>query len=138
MRRFIHLLRFWFTFDESVSRRAYFTHGAALMVLKYLVDATLIWVIARQPWTPWDYVMTGANFAHSKLGAAPGALLPILATWTVPFLWIGLTMTLRRAIDAGLSAWLALLFFLPLVNYLLMATLSLLPARPVRVRPGRP
>ena len=132
MKRLTDLLRFWFTFDAPVSRGAYFAHGAALMVVKYAVDATLIWTLTGQLWTPWDYLTTGADFAHSKLAGAPGALLPLLGLWTLPFLWIGLTLTLRRALDAGRSAWLALLFFVPVLNYALMATLCLLPTRPGR------
>jgi len=132
MKRLTQLLRFWFTFDAPVSRRAYLAHGAALMVLKYAVDATLIWALAQQLWTPADYLTTGADFAHSKLAGAPGTLLPLLGLWTLPFLWIGLTLTLRRALDAGRSAWLALLFFVPVLNYILMATLCLLPTQPGR------
>jgi uncharacterized membrane protein YhaH (DUF805 family)/putative flippase GtrA len=127
MQRLTQLLRFWFTFDAPVSRRAYILHGAALMALKYAVDASLIWVMARTLWTPWDYLTTGAAFTHSKLAGAPKPLLSLLALWTLPFLWIGLTMSIRRALDAGRSAWLALLFFVPLVNYGLMALLSVLP-----------
>ena len=132
MERITRLLRFWFTFDTPVSRRAYLMHGAALMAVKYAVDATLILALAGRVWTPWDYLTTGANFAHSKLAGAPGALLPLLGLWTLPFLWIGLTMTLRRALDAGQSAWVALLFFVPVLNYVLMGVLCALPTRPAR------
>jgi uncharacterized membrane protein YhaH (DUF805 family)/putative flippase GtrA len=138
MNRLTRLLRFWFTFDEPVPRRAYLTHGAALMALKYVVDATLILAFAGRLWTPWDYLVTGADVAHSKLAGAPGALLPLLGLWTLPFLWIGLTMTLRRALDAGQSAWIALLFFVPVLNYLLMAVLCLLPKRPARSEASSP
>lgn len=131
MERLTQLLRFWFTFDTPVSRRAYVMHGAALMAVKYTVDAALILTLAGRLWTPWDYLTTGADFAHSKLAGAPGALLPLLGLWTLPFLWIGLTMTLRRALDAGRSAWTALLFFVPVLNYVLMAVLCVLPTRPV-------
>jgi putative flippase GtrA len=41
-------------------------------------------------------------------------------------------MSVRRVLDAGLSAWLALLFFVPVVNYLLMLLLSVLPHRAPR------
>ena len=132
MDRLTHLLRFWFTFESSVSRRQYFTHGTALMVVKYLSDAAMIWALTGKPWTPLDYLTTGANFAHSKLALAPGVLLPLLGLWTLPFLWIGLTMTLRRVLDAGWSAWIALFFFVPLANYVLMALLCVLPSRPTR------
>ncbi|MGH7645300.1 MAG: hypothetical protein ACREMR_06910, partial [Gemmatimonadales bacterium] len=55
--------------------------------------------------------------------------------WTLPFLWIGVSMTMRRAIDAGHWAWLCLLFFVPYVNYPLMLALSALPSAPRT--PGR-
>src|SRR2546425_12769931 len=58
---------------------------------------------------------------------APVWLLPVLPLWTMPFLWIGVTLTLRRCRDAGLSPWLALGFFVPYANYILMLVLSLVP-----------
>src|SRR2546422_7551435 len=57
----------------------------------------------------------------------PAGVMLGLALWTLPFLWIGFGMSVRRAADAGRSAWWALLFFVPLLNYLLMIGLSLLP-----------
>src|SRR5262245_22008638 len=41
-------------------------------------------------------------------------------------------MSVRRAVDAGWSPWLGLLFVLPFVNLLLIAALSLAPSHPVR------
>src|SRR5437879_10228823 len=40
-------------------------------------------------------------------------------------------MTLRRAVDAGRSPWLALTFFVPLFNYLVMLALCALPTVPL-------
>lgn len=142
MERLARLLRFWFTFESPVSRSAYLRHGLALAVVKYAVDAALIWSVAGVAWTPWDYLTTGAAFQHSKLAAAPAPLLSFLAVWTLPFLWIGLSMSMRRALDAGQSAWLALLFLVPIVNYGLMAVLSALPTKVSRgldraPRPGQ-
>jgi uncharacterized membrane protein YhaH (DUF805 family) len=134
IQRLVRLLRFWFTFDAPVSRAAYLRHGIALMLVKYVVDASLIWLVAHVRWTPIDYLTTGAAFQHSKLVAAPKPLLSLLAMWTLPFLWIGLTMSIRRALDAGYSAWLAFLFLVPMVNYGLMALLSSRPTNPL----GRP
>ncbi|HKW11954.1 MAG TPA: DUF805 domain-containing protein, partial [Gemmatimonadaceae bacterium] len=132
MQQLARLLRFWFTFEAPVARGAYLRHGLALMVVKYVVDAVLIFAFTRIVWTPWDYLTTGAAFSHSKLAAAPKPLLTLLAIWTLPFLWIGLTMSIRRALDAGRSAWLALLFFVPVVNYAIMGLLTVLPTRESR------
>ena len=100
MQRLVKLLRFWFTFDAPVTRSEYLRHGMALAIVKYAVDAAMIWAFAHVIWTPWDYLTTGAAFQHSKLAGAPASLLTFLAIWTLPFLWIGLTMSIRRALYA--------------------------------------
>jgi len=128
MRDPLDLLRFWFTFEERVDRRTYFVHGFALMAVKYLFDAMFIWLAVGRLWTPVDYVLLGAPFTERVPGAST-AFLVALGIWALPFLWIGITMTVRRAIDAGLSAWTALFFFVPWVNYLFMLTLSAIPTR---------
>src|SRR5438034_6617570 len=127
--RLKRLARLWFTFESPVDRRTYFRHGLGLMLVKYGVDATLIWSFARIVWTPLDYLKTGASFSHSRLATAPPFLLTVLAVWTLPFIWIGITMSVRRALDAGRSGWFALLFFVPPVNYAFMLVMSLLPTR---------
>jgi hypothetical protein len=53
-----------------------------------------------------------------------------LLIWTLPFIWIGVSMMMRRAVDAGRSpAWCAA-FFIPFLNYVAMLWLGLLPTAP--------
>lgn len=47
-------------------------------------------------------------------------------------------MTLPRAEDASQSTYLAVLYFVPVVNYLLMLTLCVLLSRPASGARGRP
>jgi uncharacterized membrane protein YhaH (DUF805 family)/uncharacterized protein YndB with AHSA1/START domain len=63
------------------------------------------------------------------LRIAPDWLLWGLALWSLPFMWIGVSMTLRRAVDAGRSPWVCMLFFLPVVNYGVMLWLAVEPTR---------
>ena len=53
----------------------------------------------------------------------------MLVLWTLPFVWIGVSMSVRRAARAGLSPWLGLGFLLPFLNYLFMIGLAILPDR---------
>jgi uncharacterized membrane protein YhaH (DUF805 family) len=122
-------LALWFTFGRPVSRRAYVTNGLALMLAKYAIDTTVVRLVAGQWWLPTDYLSPSLLVRTRLLSAAPQWLVPALAVWTIPFLWIGVSMSMRRAIDAGRSAWTALLFFLPGINYLYMLALSLAPSR---------
>jgi uncharacterized membrane protein YhaH (DUF805 family) len=122
-------LRLWLTFDHEVDRRAYVISGVTLVIVKYLGDVLLVWLATGQLWHPADYLSPVASLASVKLRNPP-AFLPVLALWALPFLWIGVSMSMRRALDAGRSAWLALLFFVPGLSYLLLVALSVLPSRP--------
>jgi len=124
----VSLARFWWTFGEPVSRRDYLRHGAALVAIKYAGDVGLVALATGRFWTPLDYVHSIPLLLSTKLDGAPAWLMPVLALWTLPFLWAGVTLTLRRALDAGRSAWLTLFFFVPYLNYLLMLVLCLVPS----------
>lgn len=123
-------LRLWFTFDLTVDRRAYITSGIALIVVKYVGDVLLVWLATGRFWHPADYHGPVNSLASVRMYDSPAALLPVLALWALPFLWIGVSMSMRRALDAGRSAWLALLFFVPLVSYVFIAVMSVVPSRP--------
>jgi uncharacterized membrane protein YhaH (DUF805 family) len=126
-------LRLWFTFEDRVGRREYLVSGVVLALLKYAGDVALVWFASGRFWSPIDYLSPVHSLVAAKLAGAPPALLPLLAIWTLPFLWIGVSMSMRRALDAGLSAWFALLFFVPGFSYAFMALMSVLPSRPQRV-----
>jgi uncharacterized membrane protein YhaH (DUF805 family) len=128
MSRLARWLRLWLTFEERVGRREYVASGVALAAVKYAGDVLLVWSATGRLWAPIDYLRPVGALVAAKLAGAPPSLLPVLALWALPFLWIGVSMSMRRAIDAGYSAWLALLFFVPGVNYAFMGLMSLLPA----------
>jgi hypothetical protein len=100
-------------------------------VFKYAVDATVIWAHTGRLWSPADYLNSVSLLQERILKGMPAGVMLGLALWTLPFLWIGFGMSVRRAADAGKSAWWALLFFVPVLNYLLMLVLSLLPTAAV-------
>ena len=122
-------LRLWFSFSDPVDRRAYVQSGATLMLLKYTVDASVVWAFAGRWWSPLGYLNPVWTLRQQLLRDAPDWLAPALVAWTLPFLWIGVSMTLRRAVDAGRSPWWCLLFFVPLVNYATMLWLATQPSR---------
>jgi uncharacterized membrane protein YhaH (DUF805 family) len=128
------LLRFWSRLDTPVGRRAYCLNGFSLATAKYLGDVALVGLTTGQFWKPTDYLHTTHSLFFTTLPGAPPWLIPALAIWTLPFLWIGVTLTLRRALDAGLSPWWAMFFFVPFVNYVLMAALCLIPISSLGVR----
>ena len=132
------ILRLWFSPDTAVSPRQYLTHGAALMAVKYAGDVVLVWLLAHRIWTPADYIESSLSLSSAfPTQGASGWMLPLLGVWTLPFAWIGVSMSTRRAMDAGRSGWLSVLFFVPYVNWLLMLALSVMPGRS-ELRAGAP
>ena len=127
MRSSTDVLRFWVTLDRQVSRRDYLLHGLGLATLKYGVDAGLVVAATGEFWTPWSYLVSAPVLLAARFADAPNYLAPTLVVWTLPFLWIGVSMTLRRALDAGQSAWISLLFFVPVLSYVMIAFLCALP-----------
>ena len=98
------------------------------MVLKYIVDASIIGIATGRLWTPLDYFVPLIAIRGATVAALPAWLTTLLILWTLPFIWIGVSMTVRRAVDAGRSPWWCLLFFVPIINYAMMLWLSALPS----------
>lgn len=117
-----------FGFRERVDRRFYVAVGLGLMTAKYVIDASFIWLTTGRFWTPFDYLVPLISVREDTvltLGTWPALLLVF---WTLPFIWIGVSMTLRRAVDAGRSPWWCLMFFAPVLNYVVMGWLSIAPS----------
>jgi uncharacterized membrane protein YhaH (DUF805 family) len=121
--------RLWFAFDAPVDRRTYVLNGLLLAAIKYAGDVALVWFATRTLWLPSNYLSPSTAVTALSGSAAPSWLSIALALWTLPFLWVGVSMSMRRAFDAGISGWSALLFFLPYVNYAYMAVMAVLPSQ---------
>ena len=123
--------------DTPIDRRTYITAGASLMALKYAVDATAIAIVAGVFWTPIDYLLPMISFNAEKVARFPQGLSLGLLAWTLPFVWIGVVLSVRRALDARIFPGVVVAFFVPFMNYLLMAMLAIAPTgrRPVPVVP---
>jgi len=113
---------------RPLRRGRYAAAGVVLTALKYALDRLLAAAFGRS-WGWLDYWSPGAF----SIDGVPRAELPFYAALlalAAPFLALGLWLTARRLRDAGLSRWLLVLFFVPVVNVLLFVTLSLVPSRP--------
>ena len=123
------MLSLWFGFTAPVDRRAYAASGFALMAFKYASDALLVWLVLGSLWSPSNYLLPLITLRGRVIPESHAWLMAVLLLWSVPFAWIGASMTFRRGLDAGLSPWRGLLFFVPVVNYLWMLLLCVLPSR---------
>ncbi len=118
-----------FGLHKRVTRRTYLLWGFGLAVAKYLIDTGLVLAFTGKTWTPLGYIVPSYILRRDAVGSGPEAMYVVLPIVALPFLWIGLSMSVRRAIDAGVSPWSGTLFLVPFVNYVTMATLAVLPSR---------
>lgn len=121
-------LRLWFGLTRLVSRRAYLVSGVLLMAVKVAFDNALSLAAAGELWPAAAYLRPSILARGDALAPMPGWAIVTMAVMALPFLWIGVTMTVRRAADAGASPWWGLLFLVPVVNYLVIALFAALPS----------
>jgi uncharacterized membrane protein YhaH (DUF805 family) len=122
--------RLLFGLRERVDRRAYVTWGIALATAKFLLDTGIVYAFTGHLWSPLGYVIPSITLRQAAEGPAPQVMLVVQCLGALPFLWIGLSMSIRRAADSSLSPWVGALFVVPVVNYAMIAVLACVPTRP--------
>jgi uncharacterized membrane protein YhaH (DUF805 family) len=73
----------------------------------------------------WAPLGKAARLNH--LSITESKFLAVLLLVSIPFLWVGVSMTARRLRDAGQPVWLVVLFFVPVINALFFLALCALP-----------
>lgn len=112
----------------QIGRREYLLAGLLLFLLKFGLDSVVAVFVFDQPWSLADYwpgnqsALWGSRL-HRHFFAAMLAI-------SLPFIWAGVLLTVARLRNAGLATWLALLFFVPVINLVFFAILVVLPSRP--------
>lgn len=110
--------------ERGIGRAAYLTAGLLLFAVKIVIDIAVAHAFSR-PYSILFYVSrSDAPLFHP--GGNPSYWM---AMWAValPFIAVGFTLTIRRLRDAGLSTWLALLFFVPFANIMFFGFCALVP-----------
>lgn len=124
-----YLFRLWFGLREPVGQAAYAISGFGLMIFKYLVEAAVVYLFTFKAYPPWEFINPLISVRQKYFGAPAPEWLPwAFVLWSLPFLWIAVSMSVRRTVDAGKNAWLGLWIFVPIVNLAMMIYLSLLPS----------
>lgn len=119
---------FW-TWHGTVGRGKYFGIGVTLFAVKHLLDRIVATQVFGLPWSLFNYFIVGEA---TEIDATPLGRLRFYATLValaIPFIWVGVVLTLRRLRDIGWPLWLVAFFFLPFVNLLFFLLLSTIPSR---------
>jgi uncharacterized membrane protein YhaH (DUF805 family) len=112
--------------EGRVSRGTYFIVGVVALALKLLVDWAVVTRVFHRPWSLLSYwrpfgAISGVQALSVENRLFAGAMVFI----ALPFIWLGLVMTVKRLRDAGEATWLSGLFFVPVANLVFFLVLSL-------------
>jgi uncharacterized membrane protein YhaH (DUF805 family) len=126
--RFVEMWR-W---QGKIDRPTYAIAGCSAFFLKYFLDKFVAFGWFGRSWFLWSYwepLGPGArvNAIPSNTQAFAGTLL-VLA---IPFIWLGVSLTVQRLRDAGQPVWLVVLFFVPVINLLFFLLLCVMESHAV-------
>lgn len=118
---------FW-TWRGTVGRAKYAGLGILLFATKHNLDR-LIASLFGYPWGIFNYWTYDEPLQVATSGGSSRAsFYATLVLVALPFIWVGVVLTLRRLRDANLPLWLVALFFLPFVNLFFFLALAVIPS----------
>ena len=123
----------------TIGRAGYLVSGVALFAIKHHLDRFVATGFFGRRWGFFNYLIPPEHGEGLfELGPDAQRFYGTLLLLAVPFIVVGVTLTLRRLRSAGLPAPLVVLFFVPVVNLVFFLVLSALPERAGPARLGHP
>src|SRR5690349_8706171 len=112
-----------------LEREPYFFWGVLLAAVKFNLDRLIGVVWLGQHWTLFDRETWALYLWQSPLKEAQQSYFLTLLLVSLPFLWAGTVLTLRRLRALGWRPFWVLLFFVPVAKFLFFAVLCCLSSR---------
>ncbi len=117
--------------EGTIDRGPYAFVGVIGFAIKHNIDRFVATVVFHRQWGLFNYWIPPTKAVRiTALSRQDAELLGTLLALALPFIWVGIALTMRRLRAVGLPAWLVVVFFLPVINLAFFALLSVLPSRP--------
>ncbi len=100
----------------TVNRPFFALTGVGLMLFKYAVEFAVVMSVTGKYFTPLAFMIPSLILRDEIFQGAPTWLPWAMALWSIPFVWIAVTMSCRRAIDIGKTPWMGMLVMIPCIN----------------------
>jgi hypothetical protein len=115
--------------DGTIDRGPYAIIGLLGFAIKHNLDRIIATVVFHRKWNFFNYwIPLGQAVRITSLSHQDSVFLATMLVLALPFIWVGVVLTLRRLRSAGLPLWQVAFFFLPLVNLVFFLVLSILPS----------
>ena len=119
------LTQWW---NGRTGRGAFVLSGVGLMLAKYNVDRLIAFAFGRTDWN-WTNYWRPANGPLQLVSTSEARVFDALLAAALPFIAVGVLLTVRRLRDCDWPMWLVVLFFIPAVNVVFFAVLAAMPPR---------
>ena len=112
----------------SVTRRAYALVGLLGFTVKHNLDRFVASFGFHRRWGVFNYWVPVRDVARvTQLPRSESVFLATMVALSLPFIWLGVSMTMKRLRSAGLPPQVVALFFVPFLNLLFFLVLCVLP-----------
>jgi hypothetical protein len=112
----------------TIDGKTYAVAGSTAFLLKYFLDKFVAFAVFGRPWFLWSYWQPlGPDARLNSIPSDTRAFTGTLLVLALPFIWLGVTLTVQRLRDAGKPLWLVVVFFVPVINllfFLLLCTMG--------------
>src|SRR5437762_30732 len=113
-----------------VDRGTYAFVGVLSFALKHNIDRLVATYGFHRPWRLFSYWVPLRDVARiTTLRGDQAVFLGTMVAIALPFVWVGVVLTIKRLRSAQLPYWLVVLFFVPCLNLLFFLLLSVVPKR---------
>lgn len=114
----------------TVDRKTYALVGLIGFACKHNMDRAVATLIFHRPWGLFNYWVPLRDVERiTNLRSADALFLEGMLAFALPFIWVGVVMTLKRLRSAQLPTGLIVLFFVPFANLLFFLLLCIIPER---------
>ena len=118
-------LGFFFSWKGEIGRSAYAFTGLALFLVKWNLDRFFSILVHSEDYpTPFFYLLPETDF--TGVADPLRVILPVFAL-ALPFIYVGIVLTVKRLRSLGWPIYSSILFFVPFLNLLFFFLLSILP-----------
>src|ERR1700676_3494580 len=125
----------WWRPSGTIGRGTYALIGLLGFALKHNLDRFVASFGFHRPWGLFNYWGPGGDVSRiTELSGNEAVFLGTMVALSLPFIWLGVVLTMKRLRSAGLPTHLLAVFFLPFLNLLFFVILCLWPERD----PSRP
>jgi hypothetical protein len=124
----IQLADLW-RWEGTMNRGPYALVGMVGFAIKHNLDRVLAALVFHRRWNIFNYwIPLGQAGRITSLSRLDATFLAAMLVLALPFISLGVVLTLKRLRSVGLPAWLVVFFFLPVLNLFFFAVLCVLPS----------